>query len=168
MDHIVQWLFTDPQSATGDAAHPEHFHFWVPWIIFCALGLLIPFYYWVEGRKRFFSKHTLHKYLLDKFVNQLALVAFVGWLVMGARAFMDSSLFSWRVWRYGWLLWVAIIVGYWTYYAAIHPAAEAETPRRSRGRPLRFREPHCRPRSGAERGARRQRPTRGVARGSLP
>jgi hypothetical protein len=132
MDHIVQWLFTDPQSATGDAAHPEQFHFWVPWIIFCALGLLIPFYYRVEGRKRFFGGHALHKYLLDKFGNQLALVAFVGWLVMGARAFMDSSLFSWRIWRYGWLLWVAIIVGYWTYYMIRRYPAEIQQYRRHR------------------------------------
>lgn len=116
MDHIVQWLFTDPITASGDAAHPEQFHFWVPWIIFCALGLLVPFYYWVEGRRRFFGSHTLHKGMMDKIMNQLALIAFVGWFVMGARAFMDSSLFSWRVWRYGWLLWIAIVVGYWVYF----------------------------------------------------
>ena len=129
MNHIVQWLFTDPISAgtNTQSGNEEQFHFYLPWIIFCALGLLIPFYYWIEGRKRFFGSHTLHKYILDKMMNQLALLAFAGPLLMFGRRYMDSSLFSWRVWRYGWLLWGAILIVYWTiYFIRTYPQQIAE------------------------------------------
>lgn len=116
MNNIIHWLFTDPITASGDQAHPEVFHFYLPWIIFCALGLLIPLYYWVEGRKRFFGSHTLNKAILDKMMNQLALFAFVGPFIMFGRWAMDSSFFSWRIWRYLWLLWGAILVVCWLYY----------------------------------------------------
>lgn len=117
MDKIVAFLFQDPQTAGGFGT-PETFHFYVPWIIACALGLLVPFYYFVEGRKRFFGSHTLHKALLDRFFNQMWPIALVGWFLIGARYALDSSLFSWRFWRYGWLLWIAIYLGYWIFYMA--------------------------------------------------
>ena len=118
MNNIVQFLFTDPISAGANtpSGNEEVFHFYLPWIIFCALGLLTWFYYSVEGRKRLFGSHTLHKYILDRMTNQLALLSFVGLPLMAARRWMDSSLFSCRVWRYGWLLWGAILVVYWLVY----------------------------------------------------
>lgn len=118
MNHIVQFLFTDPVSAGAQTASgkPEVFHFYLPWIIVCVLGLLIPFYYWMEGRRRFFGSHTVNKYVLDKMMNQLALWAFVGPFVMFGRWAMDSSLFSWRIWRYLWALWAVILVVYWAIF----------------------------------------------------
>ncbi len=58
--NLIQWLFTDPCSATNcvvstatsPGTPPETFHFYIPWTIFCIIGVLIPFYYSVEGRKR--------------------------------------------------------------------------------------------------------------------
>jgi hypothetical protein len=118
MDHVIQWLFTDAQTAGAatPSGQPEVFHFYLPWMIFCALGLLIPFYYWVEGRKRFFGSHTLHKAILDKMMNQLALLAFVGPFVMFGRWAMYYTFFSFRIWRYLWLLWGVILIVYWLVY----------------------------------------------------
>lgn len=117
MDKIIKLLFTTPidAGAATPSGKPEVFHFYTQWIIFCAAILLIWFYYWVEGRKRFFGSHALHKYIGDKLVNQFALVAFIGPFLMFGRL-ADSSLFSWRIWRYGWLAWIAVLVIYWAIY----------------------------------------------------
>ena len=118
MNHIITFLFTDPQSAGAQTASgkPEVFHFYLQWGIFCALGLLIPMYYWLEGRRRFFGARRLGKYILDKMMNQLALFAFIGPIIMFGRWALDSSFFSWRIWRYGWLAWGAVLVVYWIYF----------------------------------------------------
>ena len=126
MHGIVTWLFTDPQTsglatASGKA---EVFHFYLPWIIFCALGLLLPIYYGLEGRKRFFGHHTLHKYIMDRISGQLWPLALVGFVLMGMRYAMDSTLFSWRAWRYGWALWGLGLVVYWIYYFAVKYAGD--------------------------------------------
>lgn len=112
MDKIIGWLI-DPSSAGGAGAPP--FRFFLPWMIFCTLGLLIPFYYRQEGRKRFFGSHALNKYLLDKFTNYLWPLALVGWILLGAR-FAQVAIFGLRVFRYLWLLWAVILFGYWAYY----------------------------------------------------
>ena len=110
MGAIIQWLFTDPQTAGGTGpGGSELFHFYLAWIIFCGAGILIPFYYWVEGRKRFFKKNVLNKRLMDKYMNKLVLIALVGWPIMGARDFLDNSPLAWRVWRYAWLVWLAVV-----------------------------------------------------------
>lgn len=118
MNHLVQWLFTDPQTAGQNTSSGavEPFHFWIPWIVFCALGLLIPLYYSLEGRKRFFGGHALHKYMLDKMMGQLALFAGVGLPLMLGRWAMDFTFMSWRIWRYLWLLWGAYYIVYWGYF----------------------------------------------------
>lgn len=118
MDHIIQFLFTDPQTAGAKTAggKPEVFHYYVQWAIVCGLGLLIPLYYWLEGRKRFFGSNALSKYILDKMMNQLALFAFIGPFIMFGRWALDSSFFSWRIWRYGWALWGVALVVYWLYF----------------------------------------------------
>lgn len=128
MDKIVAWLFTDPVSAGAStpSGHPEVFHYYLPWMIFCGLGLLLPLYYALEGRRRFFGHHTLHKYLMTKFMNQLWPLALVGWILIGARYGLDSSLFAWRVWRYGWLVWLAIIAVYWGLYFTRHYSRHLE------------------------------------------
>jgi hypothetical protein len=118
MDFFRQHFLTDPQSATGDPAHPEQFHFTWQWLVFCGIILLIWFYYQVEGRRRFFGNNWLNKSIFDRLLNQYALAAFVGPFIWFARVAMDSSFFSWRIWRYGWLLWLVILTGYWLYYFA--------------------------------------------------
>ncbi len=120
MQGIIGWLFTDPQQAGLNTAsgNPEQFHFYIPWIIFCALGLLAPFYYSMEGRKRFFGHHALNKYIMDRIMNQLWPLALVGFILIGMRAGMDSTLFAWRLWRYAWALWGLGLAIYWLYYFA--------------------------------------------------
>jgi hypothetical protein len=136
MGNLFQWLFTDPQTACSSASaassicasiktangtqYIEVFHYWIPWIVFVALGLLIPAYYAVEGRRRLVKGRSLplHKILLDKFMNQLALWAVVAPFIMFGRYALDSSFFAWRLWRYGWLAWGAGIGIYWLVYFA--------------------------------------------------
>ncbi len=68
--NLIQWLFTDPCSATNCVAAtsttagtpPETFHFYVAWLIFCSASLLLCFYYSVEGRKRFVKDKQIIKY----------------------------------------------------------------------------------------------------------
>src|SRR5215467_15552027 len=107
--NLIQWLFTDPCTATGSSCTagavppPETFHFYVPWIIFCTLGVLIPFYYSVEGRKRFVKDKPVVKYMLDRFLGWLAIICIIGFPLIFARAYLDAYFFAWRVWRYLWL-----------------------------------------------------------------
>lgn len=113
MGAIIQWLFTDPATAANGAGQgpngTELFHFYIPWIIFGVLGLLVPFYYWVEGRKRFFKKNVLNKRLMDKYMNRLVIIALVAWPLIAARDLLDSTPLAWRFWRYLWLVWLAVV-----------------------------------------------------------
>ena len=52
-------------------------------------------------------------------------LALVGWILIGAR-YAELSLFDWRIWRYGWLLWLAIIAIYWGLYFTRHYSAQLE------------------------------------------
>ncbi|HEU5440914.1 MAG TPA: hypothetical protein VFU88_16630 [Ktedonobacterales bacterium] len=116
MQHLVQWFFTNPQDATGNPDHPEVFHFYLQWGIFCAAILVVWFYYWVEGRKRFFSSHAIHRNILDRMTNQLVVLALVGPIIMFFRYAADASLLADRFWRYLWLGWLAALVIYWAVY----------------------------------------------------
>jgi hypothetical protein len=133
MDKIVKWLFTDPQTACADATtaskvcaaihgangqqYVEVFHFYAPWIIVCVLGLLIPLYYSVEGRKRFVKGNLLLKRNLDRFMDRhLPWLAGVGLMLIAFRYAADSAFLSWRAWRYAWLLWALGIAIYWGVY----------------------------------------------------
>ncbi len=109
--NLIQWLFTDPCSATNCVAAtatykgvpPETFHFYVPWIVFCILGVLIPFYYSVEGRKRFVKDKPVIKHMLDRFLGWFAIICILGFPLIFARAFLYEYFFAWRAWRYLWL-----------------------------------------------------------------
>lgn len=104
--NLVSWLFTDPWTATGayqGGPAPETFHFYIPWIIFCSLGVLIPFYYSVEGRKRFVRDKPIIKYMLDRYLGWLAIICILGFPLIFARAYLDQYFFAWRAWRYLWL-----------------------------------------------------------------
>jgi len=99
--NLIQWLFTDPVTAGGST--PETFHFLFPWLIFCSLGVLIAFYYSVEGRKRFVKNKPIIKYMLDRYLGWLAIICIIGYPLIFARAYLDAYFFAWRVWRYLWL-----------------------------------------------------------------
>ncbi|GCE47353.1 hypothetical protein EI42_00883 [Thermosporothrix hazakensis] len=115
---LLRWLFQDPATAGADAglSGSEPFHFLWPWVIFCGLGLLVWFYYTVEGRKRFVKGKPIAKRMLDRFLGWLAVLCLVGFVFIFARVAMDSSLFAWRFWRYLWglglLTWAVVWVVY--------------------------------------------------------
>ncbi|MBE3567294.1 MAG: hypothetical protein IMW90_16375 [Thermogemmatispora sp.] len=116
--NLISWLFTDPWTAGQNAGlgGPEAFHFYVPWLIFCTAGLLICFYYAVEGRKRFFKNQAVIKYMLDRYLSWFAAICLVGYPLIFARAYLDQYFFAWRVWRYLWLLWLVGWAIWWVVY----------------------------------------------------
>jgi hypothetical protein len=103
--NLIQWLFTDPQTAGSNAGlgHAEPFHFYIPWIVFCCLGILIAFYYSVEGRKRFVKSKPLIKYMLDRYLGWLTIICVIAFPIIFSRAYLDGYFFAWRIWRYLWL-----------------------------------------------------------------
>jgi small-conductance mechanosensitive channel len=105
--NLVNWLFQDPCQATGcydGGPAPEMFHFYPHWIIFCVLGLVVAFYYSVEGRKRFAKNRPWVKYMLDRYLGWLAIICIIALPLIGARAALYQYFFAWRVWRYLWLV----------------------------------------------------------------
>ena len=69
--NLISWLFTDPLTAGGGSV-PETFHYLWQWIVFCSVGLIICFYYAVEGRKRFVKNKPVIKYMLDRYLGCLS------------------------------------------------------------------------------------------------
>ena len=117
--NLIQWLFTDPFTAAtnGGLTVPEEpFHFYVPWLIFCSLGVLITFYYSVEGRKRFFKNKPLIKYMLDRYLGWFAVICVLGYPLIFARAYLDPYFFAWRFWRYLWLAALVVWAITWIVY----------------------------------------------------
>ena len=108
--NLISWLFTDPCTATGctsgtgtSAIPAETFHFYVLWIIFCIVGVLIPFYYSVEGRKRFVRNRPVAKYMFDRYLGWLAIISIIGFPLIFSRYYLYEYFFAWRFWRYAWL-----------------------------------------------------------------
>ncbi len=125
---LFQWLFTDPVTAgsNGNLPGSEPFHFVWPWLIACIVGLLIPFYYSVEGRKRFVKSKPLIKYMLDRYLGWLAVIAFIGLPLLAARLYLDGYFFAWRFWRYAWLLSLVVWAVMWiVYLTRKYPAERA-------------------------------------------
>src|SRR5690348_6728457 len=116
--NLIQWLFTDPTQAGSNAnlSGAEPFHFLWPWLIFCLLGLLIYFYYAVEGRKRFVKAKPILKYMFDRYLGWFAVICFVGLPILGARLALDSFFFAWRIWRYLWLVSLVLWAVWWIVY----------------------------------------------------
>jgi hypothetical protein len=104
--NLINWLFQDPYTAGTSAglSGSETFHFLWPWLIFCTVGVLIFFYYSVEGRKRFVKNKPIIKYMLDRFLGWFAVICFIGYPLIFCRVFLDQYFFAWRVWRYLWLV----------------------------------------------------------------
>lgn len=115
--NLFNWLFTDPVTAGSSLpSGEEQFHYFWAWMIFCVIGLLICFYYWVEGRKRFVKSKPLIKYMFDRYLNWLAIICFVGIPIDLSRLALDQYFFAWRIWRYLWLLAMAIWAVLWVVY----------------------------------------------------
>src|SRR6202158_5128661 len=95
--NLINWLFDDPVTAGSNAglSGPETFHFYIPWLIFCCVGLLLAFYYSVEGRKRFVKSKPAMKYMLDRYIGWFAIVCFIGLPILGARLALDGYFFAW-------------------------------------------------------------------------
>src|SRR6266581_6193338 len=125
--NIINWLFTDPCTATNcvaattgatstAAVQPETFHYYLIWLIFCSVGVLIAFYYSVEGRKRFVKNKPIIKYMLDRYLGWLTVICLVGYPMIFAREYLAPYFFAWRVWRYLWLAallaWAIILIVY--------------------------------------------------------
>ena|SRR5690349_10738477 len=117
--NLFNWLFQDPISAASGSNYPdgvEPFHFYLPWLIFCGAGLLLCFYYWVEGRKRFVKNKPLVKYMMDRYLGWFAVICFVGFPIAGARWALTGFFFAWRAWRYLWLLSLVVWAVLWLVY----------------------------------------------------
>jgi len=117
--NLIQWLFTDPFTAAtnGGLSVPEEpFHFYVPWLIFCSLGVLITFYYSVEGRRRFFKNMPIIKYMLDRYIGWFSVICVLGYPLIFARAYLDAYFFAWRFWRYLWLAALVVWAITWIVY----------------------------------------------------
>ena len=117
--NLIQWLFTDPFTAAtnGGLSVPEEpFHFYVPWLIFCSLGVLIVFYYSVEGRRRFFKNMPIIKYMLDRYIGWFSVICVLGYPLIFARAYLDAYFFAWRFWRYLWLAALVVWAITWIVY----------------------------------------------------
>ncbi len=117
--NLINWLFQDPCTATScsdGGPAPELFHFYPYWIIFCILGIVIAFYYSVEGRKRFTKNRPWIKYMLDRYLGWLAIICVIGLPLIASRAVLYQYFFAWRVWRYLWLLSLVIWASLWALY----------------------------------------------------
>lgn len=119
--NLIAWLFTDPETAgttnpkTG-AFQVEMFHFYVIWIIFCSLGILISFYFAVEGRKRFVKNSPVIRDMFSRYLGWLAVICVIGFPLMFARAVLFQYFFAWRFWRYLWLVSLLVWAILWVVY----------------------------------------------------
>ncbi len=116
--NLITWLFTDPYTAgsNGGLNGPEKFHYYIPWIAFCAVGLLVCFYYAIEGRKRFVKNKPVVKYMMDRYLGWFAVICFIGFPLIFSRAYLDQFFFAWRAWRYLWLLSLLVWAVLWVVY----------------------------------------------------
>src|SRR5260370_35081824 len=96
--NLIHWLFDDPYTAGSNAGlnGPETFHYYIPWIVFCSLGVLIAFYYSVEGRKRFFKSNPVVKYMLDRYLGWLQIICIIGYPLIFSRPYRAPYYFAWR------------------------------------------------------------------------
>lgn len=117
--NIFNWLFQDAITAGGpNPDGSETFHFFWQYLILCGVGLLIWFYYWVEGRKRFVKGKTVLKDMFDRYLNWLAIICFVGIPIDLARFVLPGYFFAWRFWRYLWLVALLVWAVVWIVYLA--------------------------------------------------
>jgi hypothetical protein len=112
---LYNWLFQDPLTA-GGGTNPEPFRFLWPYLIFCLAGLLICFYYSVEGRKRFVKDRPILKYMLDRYLGWFAVICFIGLPIIGAREALNAYFFAWRLWRYVWFVGLLTWAVLWIIY----------------------------------------------------
>jgi hypothetical protein len=120
MGNLVYWLFTDPatEGLNSPTGLPTPMNY-LPWLVLVGvLGLLLPIYYKIEGRRKIptIKNHRVRKYFLDRMSDQLIPWAIAGLVILGFRVALTSSFFAWRIWHVLWIGWLAAIVIYWIYY----------------------------------------------------
>ena len=113
--NLYNWLFQDPLTA-GGGTNAEPFRLFWPYLIFCLAGLLLCFYYSVEGRKRFVKNKPIIKYMLDRYLGWFAIICFIGLPIIFSREYLDAYFFAWRVWRYLWLVGLLVWAALWLLY----------------------------------------------------
>ncbi len=113
--NLYNWLFQDPVTAGGGTT-AEPFRFFWPYLIFCLAGLLVCFYYSVEGRKRFVKDKPIVKYMLDRYLGWFAIICFIGLPIIFSRMYLDAYFFAWRFWRYLWLVGLLVWAIIWVVY----------------------------------------------------
>ena len=113
--NLYNWLFQDPVTAGGGTT-AEPFRFFWPYLIFCLAGLLICFYYSVEGRKRFVKDKPIVKYMLDRYLGWFAIICFIALPIIFSRMYLDAYFFAWRFWRYLWLASLLAWAIWWLVY----------------------------------------------------
>lgn len=113
--NLYNWLFQDPLTA-GGGTNAEPFRLFWPYLIFCVAGLLLTFYYSVEGRKRFVKNKPIVKYMLDRYLGWFAIICFIGLPIIFSREYLDAYFFAWRFWRYLWLAGLLVWAILWAVY----------------------------------------------------
>ncbi len=115
---LYHWLFDTPYDAGTNAGltGSEPFHYYIPWLIFCCAGLLITFYYSVEGRKRFVKSKAILKYMLDRYLGWFAVICFIGLPLIFSRYYLDQYFFAWRFWRVLWVIALLVWAVLWIVY----------------------------------------------------
>jgi hypothetical protein len=145
MGGIYNWLFTTP--GTGAV-----FHFYVPWLIVCSLGIIAPFYYSVEGRRRFLRDRPIERNLLDHVMSWAIILALCGFLLMGLLYVVPNEFFAWRAWRYLWgLVCLGVAARYIFYLVRRYPKERAQYRREQVMRQY-YPKPKARSRTVARRG----------------
>ena len=113
--NLYNWLFQDPVTAGGGTT-AEPFRFFWAYLIFCLAGLLLCFYYSVEGRKRFVKNRPIIKYMLDRYLGWFAIICFIGLPIIFSRVYLDAYFFAWRFWRVLWLVGLLVWAVLWLVY----------------------------------------------------
>jgi len=123
LGNLFSWLFTDPSTEGLNAGlnGPTPMNF-TPWLILIGLGLLLPFYYNQEGRRKIpgLKDNGVWKYIMDRMMSQIWPWAGVGLIVLFFRWAFTTSFFAWRLWQVSWVIWGLAIAGYWAYYFVRH------------------------------------------------
>jgi small-conductance mechanosensitive channel len=123
--NLSDWLF---DAGMGPDGGLEDFRYFFPFLIVCGVGLLIWFYYWVEGRKRFIKKGNYPlKDMLDRYLNWLAVICFVGIPIALSRVALQGFFFAWRFWRILWVVALLVWAVLWIiYFVRVYPEKKAQ------------------------------------------
>ncbi len=122
MGNYLQWLFTDPLTAGGGTTQ-QPFPYYTLWFVLIGITILVPLYYWLEGRRRitWIKDHYVWKQqVLDRLTQHIAWWGGIAAVVLAFRYISPSTPFAWPIWFGLLFAWAAVIIGYWLYYFIRH------------------------------------------------